>query len=278
LSDRVPEGVMNILENARMKTLMRNTWQTKQWKEVNDILTRAGIKHVLLKGMALEHTVYRSLGLRQMTDTDILVKREDALKTWNLLQKHGFVPEPIKSPLHKKIILEIGKHLPTLIKDDYQVEIHHRLFSENKMNDSLPEAIDNAEEFKIDGVTAHVLEKSLHLKFLQEHMDYHTDTTGPMLKLYFDILLLDPVSSPMLPQGFLNRSVPHGTSATRKKVYREFYNRLPSSARVRYLAGDIFPSLGWMKRRYNCGILKALLMYLPRLGKVFWVWSGKKWR
>ena len=95
LSNRVPEGVMKILDNARMKTLMRNTWQTQQWKEVNEILSDAGIKHVLLKGMALEHTVYRSLGLRQMTDTDILVKRDDALKAWNLLQKHGFVSEPL---------------------------------------------------------------------------------------------------------------------------------------------------------------------------------------
>ena len=269
LADLLPAHVREVLDNARMKILLRNTWLTGRWKEINAILSAAGIKHVVLKGMALEHTIYRSLGLRQMTDTDILVKRDDALKAWNLLQQHGFAHEPIKSPLHKKIILEIGKHLPTLIKDGYQVEIHHRLFRKNVSNDLLPEAIDNAGEFSIDGISAYMLNKELHLKFLHEHFEYHLKTTGPHLKQYLDMVLLDPDNPPLLPDGFISRSLPHGNSSSRNKVYRDFYQRLPSSARLRYLAGDIFPSHDWMKRRYSCGALKASLLYLPRIGIVF---------
>ena len=80
--------------------------------------------------MALEHTVYRAKGLRQMTDNDILVKKDDVLKTWLLLQKHGFKPEMIKSPLFRKVMIDIGKHMPALVKEGYQIEIHHRLFDE----------------------------------------------------------------------------------------------------------------------------------------------------
>ena len=52
-----------------------------------------------------------------MTDTDILVREEDGMKSWLLLQKNGFTPYNIKSPLHNKILPQIGKHLPTLLKD-----------------------------------------------------------------------------------------------------------------------------------------------------------------
>ena len=44
-------------------------------------LRKAGIKHILLKGMALEHTLYGSKGLRQMTDCDILIKSEEAAES-----------------------------------------------------------------------------------------------------------------------------------------------------------------------------------------------------
>ncbi len=144
LADLIPEGAMKILDSGRMKSMIRNAWLLSRWKQVNKILSAAGIKHILLKGMALEHTVYGAKGLRQMTDNDILLKKEDAVKAWHLLQENGFVSDMIKSNLHKKIIAEIGKHLPTLRKDDYPIEIHHKLFPESEKNKKLDEAIENA--------------------------------------------------------------------------------------------------------------------------------------
>jgi len=271
ISDLVPEKIIEILDNARMKTLMRNTWQTHQWKEVNDILSEAGIKHVLLKGMALEHTVYRSLGLRQMTDTDILVKRSDALKAWHLLQKHGFVPEPLKSPLHRKIILDLGKHLPTLIRESYQVEIHHRLFREKEKNDLLYTAIDNATPIQIGETTAYALEKELHLEYLRQHNEYHLTAAGSQLKLYLDFQLLHPDENVVLPPGFISNPRKEGSIGNRRKIFRDLYYSMPASSRLRFLTGEVFPSPAWLKTRHNCGTLKALLLYPRRIGKLFWV-------
>ena len=56
LTDYVPAATMKIFDNGRMQSTVRNTWLVQKWKEVNTILSEAGIKHVLLKGMALEHT------------------------------------------------------------------------------------------------------------------------------------------------------------------------------------------------------------------------------
>lgn len=274
ISDLVPEKIIEVLDNARMKTIIRNTWQTQQWKEVNSILSAAGIKHVLLKGMALEHTVYRSLGLRQMTDTDILVKRSDALNAWQHLLQHGFIPEPLKSPLHQKIILDLGKHLPTLIRESYQLEIHHRLFREKEKNELLDEAIENAIPIQIGETTAYTLEKDLHLEYLYQHNDYHLTATGSQMKLYLDFQLLDPDKEVILPHGFIANPRKEGSMGNRRKIFRDLFYSMPASSRLRFLAGEVFPSLNWMKTRHNCGTLKALLLYPRRIGKVFWVFKS----
>jgi len=275
-SGLVPENVMKVLDNARMKTLMRNTWQTHQWKEVNSILSGAGIKHVLLKGMALEHTVYRSLGLRQMTDTDILVKRSDALNAWQLLQQHGFVSEPLKSPLHRKIILDLGKHLPTLIRESYQVEIHHRLFREKEKNDLLDAAIGNAKPIQIVEATAYILDKDLHLEYLRQHNEYHLTAAGSQLKLYLDFQLLHPDENVVLPPGFISNPRKEGSIGNRRKIFRDLYYSMPASSRLRFLTGEVFPSPAWLKTRHNCGTIKALLLYPRRIGKLFWVLKSRQ--
>lgn len=271
LSGRVPEAVMHILDNARMKTLVRNTWLTKQWKEVNEILSRSGIKHVLLKGMALEHTVYRSLGLRQMTDTDILVRKDDALRAWNLLQQHGFVPEMIKSPLHRKLLMDLGKHLPTLTRDAYQLEIHHRLFREKEKNELLDDAIDEAIPIQVSGTTGYILEKSLHLEYLHQHNDYHLGAAGSQIRLYIDFLLLNPGEEIMLPEKFISNPSTDVSADNRKKIFKDIVLSLPRSSRFRFLAGELFPSLKWMKKRHECGTAKALLLYPGRIGKLGWL-------
>ena len=276
LTDMVPGKIMEVLDNARMKTLMRNTWQTQQWKEVNRILSGAGIKHVLLKGMALEHTVYRSLGLRQMTDTDILVKKSDALKAWHLLQQNGFVSEPLKSPLHRRIIMDLGKHLPSLIKESYQVEIHHRLFREKEKNELLDAAIDNAIIIQIGEATAYTLEKDLHLEYLRQHNDYHLTAAGSQMKLYLDFQLLKPNEDVVLPPAFISNPRKEGSMGNRRKIFRDVFYSIPASSRLRFLTGEVFPSLNWMKKRHNCGTIKALLLYPRRIGKLFWVLKSRQ--
>lgn len=136
LENLVPEYAMAILENGRMQSMIRNSWLTERWKEVNIILTNAGINHILpRRGWPFEHTIYGSSGLRQMNDNDIYIHPDKAIKAWELLKKHGYIPEPYKSPLFAKIRFKIGRHLPALYKDGYMLEIHNRLFY-NEADDS----------------------------------------------------------------------------------------------------------------------------------------------
>ena len=274
LTEMVPEHAMAILEDGRMQSVARNAWLAERWKEVNKILSEAEIKHLLLKGMALEYTAYGGQGLRQMTDNDILIKREDALKAWYLLQEYGFIPEMVKSPLHNKIIMCLGKHLPSLNKDGYMVEIHHRLFNDPGKNEILNDAINNAKEINISGTKAFILQDDIHLLFLREHFNRHILTGESQLRLYADMEILSKGNAPGLPDIFIFNPKQFTAIKYRRNAYLLNYNSIPHKHRLRYLAGDIFPSLKWMKNRYNCGTFSALLLYPGRIFKLFWL-TGK---
>jgi hypothetical protein len=271
LSEMVPQRTMVLLEDGRRHNMVRNAWLAERWKEVNNILSDSGIKHVLLKGMALEYAVYGGQGLRQMNDTDILVKREEALKAWYLLQKHGFHSEMIKSPIYKKILTDIGKHLPSLTKDGYSVEIHHRLFNEADKNKTLDNAIDNAVEIKVEGITAYILQNEIHLDYLKKHLQQHMLSGDFQLRLSADMELLKPGSAPAIPDSFFVKPKQLPGLKQRKNVYRILFFSVPHRHRLRYLAGDIFPSVRWLKKRHNCSSFAAIFYYPRRIAKVLWL-------
>ena len=161
--------------------------------------------------------------------------------------------------------------MPTLIKDGYQVEIHHRLFREKEKNELLDDAIDNAIPIQIAGTTGYILKKELHLEYLRQHNEYHLTAAGSQMKLYLDFQLLSPGEEVNLPSGFISNPRQEGRPGNRKKIFSDVYYSMPASSRLRFLAGEVFPSLQWMKRRHNCGVVKALLLYPRRLGKLLWL-------
>jgi len=96
----IPEGVVLFLRGTLMKSLIRNAFNTESMGEVLRLLNKANIKTVLLKGLALENSVYGNIGLRQMTDVDILIDREECVKARKLLIGSGYVSLPVKSIFH----------------------------------------------------------------------------------------------------------------------------------------------------------------------------------
>jgi hypothetical protein len=272
LEKKIPPEAMAILENGYLQSVVRNTWLTQHWKEVNTILCNAEIKHVLLKGMALEHTLYGSRGLRQMNDNDILIKKEDCMKAWSLLQQYGFSPGKIKSPLYKNILPHIGKHLPELHKDGYVVEIHHKLFDNQiESGSAVLDPVDASVEINIGDTKAFILSPEMQMKHLISHFERHALEGSVQIRQYADIFLLNKNTDVVMPEKFIADPHQSDKSAYRKAAYKRGFRTVPVKYRLRYLAGDIFPSLSWMKERYRCSGMKALLFYPHRIGKLLWL-------
>jgi hypothetical protein len=272
LERAIPPDMLTSLNNGYMKSMARNAWLMERWKELNIILCNAGIKHILLKGMALEHTVYGSIGLRQMNDNDILIKHEESFKAWQLLQQEGFTVEPLKSPLFRTISGDINKHLPTLYKKGYAVDIHDDLFENiSSVCKDFSDVFANAVEITLAGTKAFILPEKVQLLHLIKHFEGHALAGDCQLRLYRDIHILDKKSTVDIPAAFISDPIQSHKTEFRRAAYLANLKMIPKWKKLLYILGDTFPSVEWMKKRYNCNCLKLLIYYPVRICKLLWL-------
>jgi hypothetical protein len=316
LTGSLPEQEQTVLRQAFLTSLTRNTYLTDRLTEAVKILAQQGIDVVLLKGMALELSLYGNGGLRQMNDVDLLIHPDRCMEAWRLLQKHGFVAKPFKSPLYKLIALYEGKHLPELTRGDLTLEIHHNLFPSHP--EITLEMITSGSVAEIGGEIVYMPPPHLHFLYLLRHMQYHQMEKGEtQLRLYADLLMLaekhrdeilnstmaelarkttgtdyleerlyllmhfwgtDPGESlRILVHSIDKKGVkeqfrhflekPKGNPApSRRETLPEALRRIPGFHRKAiHLTGEVFPSLSFMKQRYNTpNRVAALAMYPVR--------------
>jgi hypothetical protein len=337
LNGFLPDPERIILEGLRFKSIARVAYITNAAAEIVDILENKGIRVLLLKGLALEHTVYGSRGLRQMSDADLLVAPRDALRAMEILTDAGFASMPMKSRLYRHIMLDLGNHLPEMHRGGISVDLHYRLFG-TEGEEMISRAIGEAERISAGGKTFHVLPPISSFLGLVSHIHKHEVKGEFQLRLYADIyLLLRKHGSVIINKGLMTAAEQAGIPAevrvaltvmvqawgldlpgemkarsgdmkalsgdmkarsgeeqrkadrfmhdlmypgliTPESQHEMFTRNLQSmrgfKKKLIFIAGDTFPSVDFMKRRYGChSTLSALLHYPHRLGKLFWIFS-----
>jgi len=185
----LPSEASVFLRDVMILSLARNTHHLAQMKEVLRLLNGAGIKSVLLKGLALEITVYGNRGIRQMTDVDVLIAGDECMKARKLLLEDGFVSLPVKSPFHNLIIEHTGKHLPSLLKGDFSFEIHHDLFGYRK-HMLTKMFYDTSSGTETGGERTCIPDPQLLFLYLVRHLHYHEMNNESQLRLYADLAVL----------------------------------------------------------------------------------------
>jgi hypothetical protein len=189
LSDRVPEHVIAALRNARLKSMARNSALMRQMEEVLKVTGDMDMKIILLKGMALELTVYGNTGLRQMSDIDVLALKKDAIRVHKALIGSGLRPLSPKSLLHRPITGHIGKHLPTLFRNGFAIDIHHDLFGHDK-SQLTAKFYDTAVETILGDRKVYVPAPWFFFLYLVRHLHKHEEQNESQLRLYTDLLML----------------------------------------------------------------------------------------
>jgi hypothetical protein len=74
-----------------------------------------------------------------------------------------------------------------------------------------------------------------------------------------------------MPDSFILKPQQGQNKKSQKTAYKINFKSIPAEKRLRFLIGDIFPTLQWMKKRYKCNGLMAVLHYPLRLGKLMWL-------
>jgi hypothetical protein len=226
LLTEIPEDSAGFLRSALMKSLSRNTFNTEITGEVLRLLNRENIKTVILKGLALENSVYGNAGLRQMTDVDVLINREECLRARKILISNGFASLPVKSSFHKMIIAYYGKHLPSLFKNGASVEIHYELFG--GINNELTAILnDTSYKTEIRGEVAWFPQPQIFFLYLVKHLHSHEISNESQLRLYTDlVVLLEKYYNEILNNDLLKYAVESGMSeilATHLKTLRDMW-------------------------------------------------------
>ena len=185
----IPPDIAESLRSALMMNLARNASFTETMADVLRHLNRENIKTVLLKGLALELSVYGNSGLRQMTDVDILVTRGNCMRARKILMDQGFSSYPVKSVFYKAILADFGKHLPTLTRNGFSVDLHHELFGAGK-NMLTRMLYDSSYEIQIKSEKTFIPEAPVFFLYLVKHLYFHEMNNESQLRLYADLVVL----------------------------------------------------------------------------------------
>lgn len=225
LTDIIPDEVFSFLRKTYMKSLAANSRNFQLTGKALDILESARIKTVLLKGMALEIMVYGNKGLRQMNDADVLTGKEDCIKAYRLLKREGYISLPVKSLLHKPIILDTGKHLPSLIKNDFSLELHHELFGRRVLTQYF---LDNSLKTELDGGNVFLPQPMIFFLYLVKHLHSHELNNESQLRLYTDlVVLIEKYKEEIINQNLLalaEQAELNEILSLKLKLLRDFWN------------------------------------------------------
>ena len=101
--------------------------------EINRLFIKEGLTPIYLKGIALQKE-YEDISLRPMVDVDILFKKEELLRAYEILHKKKFLSSDEEQYLNKNNINHFCKrfhHIHIITKNNISIELHHRVTRTN---------------------------------------------------------------------------------------------------------------------------------------------------
>jgi hypothetical protein len=129
LETEIPAPVRDGLRNAYNQVLAKNIQFENVFKTFGRALNDNGIKLVPLKGIYLFETVYKDIGLRHLSDIDVLVKESNLDEICDLIAGQGYeVTHSFnRSSLEDKFFRHA--HPRTLVNGDVRIELHTHLYN-----------------------------------------------------------------------------------------------------------------------------------------------------
>lgn len=108
------DAFMAELRRDYLSTAIKNTFLYSEFQRVVKGFKEAGIKVMAMKGVTLTELVYQDIGVRPMSDIDLLIKRQDLTKVDTVLEGMGY------SPVDPSIFDGIGDPNNYLTTRDYR--------------------------------------------------------------------------------------------------------------------------------------------------------------
>jgi hypothetical protein len=170
----IPEKTKRDLESGYNQVLARNIILQQVFVEFVSMLNDEQIPVVPLKGIYLSEVVYKDIGVRHLSDIDVLIKNNDLEYICELMKKHGW--SVTSAMVHSNLEAQefTHAHPATLVKGQMRIELHTHLYNGNQgadISESDLWADTNLEQFL--GVEIRQLSNELLLQHLCLHLHKH---------------------------------------------------------------------------------------------------------
>lgn len=121
---KIPEETKRTLDGLYLRHRALNAAYTDVLLEAHALLEKAGIRALVLKGLALAHEYYPELALRPTSDIDLLLQTADVPRALNILKESGF---NTGAPLSDRDLIpkELTVNSPPKNGLVTRIELHH---------------------------------------------------------------------------------------------------------------------------------------------------------
>jgi len=186
----IPAQAQELLRKAYYKTVSRNARIYEEFKALAQILRAHNIPYITLKGICMAEWLYGDIGLRQMSDIDILIQEKDGVRCLDALHAAGYVSQQ-EFTVDEFVDAKSQNHYNPLFRNDVMVEIHIRLQNTREIyQQNLQEVWKNALPVILNGVETLRMELSDMLIHACLHLDKHFVTTHVQFTSFNDIVNL----------------------------------------------------------------------------------------
>ena len=188
----VPSEVMKSLQKMYYNNLARNIFLYDKLSKILTVFKEMGIDTIVLKGAFLAEEIYKNIGLRPMSDIDLLIKEKDLQKAKMELTKLMYSAAIFPTKLHEQFQTVLSEELRFIHQDkNIVIEIHWDI-----QPHQTPYKIDinkfwnNAKPVKIANIETLTFTSEDLLQHLCLHLDKHINSAAPParpLRDYCDI-------------------------------------------------------------------------------------------
>ena len=178
LENNSSEEFINFFRKKRKQKKIRGLRKLNVFKKLTSLLSSNGIDFIVLKGYPLNKLLFDDEERRVSRDIDVLVKKENVKKVFDLLiEKGAYLITPdflIKDSQWDFFLEEFDQMTFVLPGNRIPIEIHWKLFR-NKAYLPISEEVlfNNKEEFTIGNIRFNSLKNSLHTLYISLHGAKH---------------------------------------------------------------------------------------------------------
>lgn len=171
----IPIETDRILQGLYLRHRYHNQFHTESLLELTALLGEAGIHPVVLKGLALAHTIYPQPALRPTSDLDLLLPTDAVLPALRLMQEAGY---SVRLPDGETPPREVVAQSPTRDQLHTNIELHHDAPHLRSLVDNTPDTEFRGfrhppRQINIQGQAILIPDTMDHFYYLWRHLRHH---------------------------------------------------------------------------------------------------------